>query len=546
MIAIISSKKGDPPNRPYRSQIMLNILNGLNDAQKETVTTTNGPVLVVAGPGTGKTLTIVRRIAYLIHQGVPPENILAVTFTNRAAREMQERIASLVGNASRRMFISTFHVLGLKILRDNLGDDFSLCDRDGQVALLKAVVQELRSRDSKQMERISYGKLAGRISQIKNGMEDAADLKEIYERYQKALQDKSALDFDDLILQPAEILSHSGQSKKYGDLFQYIIVDEYQDISPAQYRLLRLLTGNNDNICAVGDSDQAIYAFRGADIKNFLDFEKDFSSTKRITLTANYRSQRTILAASNELIKNNDARLDKHLIAVRDQGHPVRVISVPDEKAEGGAIIREIEHRMGGTSHYQMHYGSPDRDFSSESFRFSDFAVLYRTNAQARVIEEAFMASGIPYQAVGGKHSLQKQATEATLEYMRSLISSKDTYSDRPDTPESILLNAADFFDPSADAVTLMTRHMAKGLEFRVVFITGAEEGLIPYTLREDGIDTEEERRLFYVGMTRAQDELFIINGRNRFLYGNKLAPLPSPFISEIPEEFIQSDVGLF
>jgi DNA helicase-2/ATP-dependent DNA helicase PcrA len=615
------------------------ILDGLNDSQKRAVTTTEGPVLIVAGPGTGKTLTIVHRIAYLVQQGVAPENILAVTFTNRAAKEMLDRTNRILGTGSRRMFIGTFHLLGLRILRDALPDGFTVCDRAEQINLLRTL-----SKNSGRKVR----EIADRISRAKSFIEDLDDeIKDIYEKYQTELDRNSAFDFDDLILRPIEMLSDNDLSEKYKKRFRYIIVDEYQDINPAQFRLLRLLSDSSGNVCAVGDSDQAIYAFRGADIENFLNFERDFEGAAKLFLTENYRSTGIILGASNGLIKNNIKRIDREINAVREKGSCINIISAPDERAEGEVIVREIEKRVGGTSHYQMMQTYTDRDFTDESYCFSDFAVIFRTNAQARTIEEAFVKSGIPYQVIGKSRPSETNAIKDTISYLRAIINPEDNINLRrvlalsstglgnadlseislyaedkglslyealqvlanqgdrnkrkfldmmekfmnlsselpPDefirkvveesgirsyykndegsfdllenlaasyqgldpsdaliriTDEAGLLSPADSFDPKADVVTIMTLHMAKGLEFRVVFITGVEDGLIPYTIRKDESDIEEERRLFYVGMTRARDELFLLHARNRFLYGERLSPSPSPFLGEIPEEFIQ------
>ncbi len=493
------------------------ILHKLNHAQKTAVTTVSGPLLIVAGPGTGKTLTIIRRIAYLIDTGVSPENILAVTFTNRAANEMRERAEAVLDSRCSRIFIGTFHLLGLRILRENLSDDFTILGRDEQLSLIKALLEKSRGRARR---------VAERISRIKNFAGRAEDeIKDIYEAYQSALKKQSALDFDDLILRPLGMLAENGLLEKYRDRFRYIIVDEYQDINPAQYKLLALLAGSAGNICAVGDSDQAIYSFRGADMDSFLNFEKDFRDARKVFLSDSYRSTGTILGASGSLIKNNNRRIDRKISTVRERGVPVRIISVPDERMEGETIIREIEQRIGGTSHYQMRHAARGGEFAEASYSFADFAVIFRTNAQAGAIEDAFIKSGIPCQVIG-RSGPPAGTAEMTAD-------------------EAALMTPADFFDPRADAVTLMTLHMAKGLEFRVVFITGVEEGLIPYTLNQDmdSIDMEEERRLFYVGMTRAGDELFLIHARKRFLYGQRLTPAPSPFIGEIPGEFIHRTV---
>ncbi len=584
----------------------LPFFDGLNESQKKAVMHAEGPALIVAGPGTGKTLTIVRRIAYLINQGVNPENILAVTFTNRAAKEMKERTDALLGKDSGKIFIGTFHLLGLRIIRDALSSSFVIYNRDEQINLIKPLTQDSVTKAQQAAEK---------ISRIKNFLEDADNgIKGIYEEYQSALIKNSALDFDDLILKPIDILSNIEVAENYRDTFRYIMVDEYQDINPAQYKLLTLLSHTKGNLCAIGDSDQAIYAFRGADVSNFLNFEKDFRDAKTITLTENYRSTAVILNASNILIRNNLKRIDKILKATREKGTHITVVSVPDEKAEGEIIVREVEERMGGTSHYQLIRGtlSPLWNPPEEcSYNFSDFAVIFRTNAQARTIEEAFITSGIPYQMIGAKHILKRSEITDTLSYLKTIVNPKDNlslgkvstispkglngaalerfmdlkdrlpldeflevvleesglrtyYKDREDNfmlleniatayrdmepseaiisfiNELSLLTPADAYDSRADAVTLMTLHMAKGLEFKVVFITGVEDGLIPYTIKKDGVDIEEERRLFYVGMTRAKDELFLIHARNRFLYGQRLAQESSPFLREIPEEFIE------
>jgi len=513
------------------------ILNGLNDSQKKAVTAIAGPALVVAGPGTGKTLTIVRRIAYLIHQGVLPENILAMTFTNRAAKEMRERTEALLEGVASKIFIGTFHLLGLRIIRDCLGDDFVIYSRDEQIELLKTLMKGSSKKAQSTAER---------ISQIKNVLVDADDeLRKVYEAYQSALKRRSAYDFDDLIRVPIETLENNGEArKKYQDKFKYVIVDEYQDINPVQYRLLRLLVGSSGNICVVGDSDQAIYAFRGADLQNFLNFEKDFPGAARITLIENYRSTSVILNAADSVIKNNQKRIVKELVPKREKGADVTVISVPDEKAEGAAIIQEIEERMGGTSRYRQMHGGVGKGLAEQSSRFSDFAVIYRTNAQAKALDKAFAASGIPYQMIGRKNGVQAKEIEEAIAYLQSLIHPDNATEPGPnDAQEAKLLGPADFFDPHADAVTLMTLHMAKGLEFPVVFITGCEDGLIPCTIIKNGVDIEEERRLFYVGMTRTKDELFLLYTRNRFLYGLRTTPASSPFLAEIPGTFMQCTV---
>jgi len=512
---------------------MKDILNGLNDAQQRAVTAGDGPVMIVAGPGTGKTLTIMHRIAWLLREGVRPEQILAVTFTNRAAREMKERAISLIGEPAEKVFIGTFHLLGLRIILDNRSEKLVLYNRDDQITLLKTLMNG-SAREAQQATE--------RISRIKNFLTVAdAGIQPLYDSYQSALVRQNACDFDDLICTSANSLENTDIARTYQERFKYIIVDEYQDINPAQYRLLSLLAKGTDNICGVGDSDQAIYAFRGANIENFLNFERDFPNAARITLSENYRSTGIILKAADALIRNNRRRIPKELTPTRDRGAAISAIDLANEKAEARSVVREIETRMGGTSHYQMIQNEGCRDFSDRSCRFSDFAVIFRTNAQARVLVDAFVASGIPFQLIGRKGSGGMKEREDMIAFLRSFLQEDEAAStDSRGPQEAKLLTPADFFDPRADAVTLMTMHMAKGLEFPVVFITGCEDGLVPYTFLKDDVDLEEERRLFYVGMTRAKEELFLLSARTRFLYGQRLKLDRSSFLQEIPEELVE------
>jgi len=519
--------------KPWPDQM----LDNLNEAQKRVVTTLGVPLLVVAGPGTGKTLTIVHRIAYLVRQGVRPESILAVTFTNRAAREMKARTEALLGEEAHGLFIGTFHLLGLKIIKDSRREDFVIYNRDEQVELVKSLLTCAAKKALQTVEK---------ISRIKNFLGDSGDETPLeYEIYQATLSRHNAHDFDDLILTPLEMLEQDNEvRKRYQNKFKYIIVDEYQDINPAQYRLLRILAGSSGNVCAVGDSDQAIYAFRGADVQNFLNFAKDFPRVERISLIENYRSTSTILHAGESVIKNNLKRIDRNLFSRQEIGADIGIISVPDERSEGTIIIKEIEARIGGTSNSQMIYGKRKQIDSNRPYRFSDFGIISRTNAQIKILEEEFSASGIPYQLIGRPCSLQTKEREESLAYLSSLIHNDDNMVlGSADTQEAKLLGPTDFFNPKADAVSLMTMHMAKGLEFSVVFIAGCEEGLIPYTLLKDGVDIEEERRLFYVGITRAMDELIVLHSRRRFLYGQRLEAAPSPFLSEIPETIMRYTV---
>jgi DNA helicase II / ATP-dependent DNA helicase PcrA len=545
---------------------MSRITEGLNEAQKRVVMTTAGPLLVVAGPGTGKTLTIVRRFAYLMEQGVKPEQILAVTFTNRAAREMSERVRAFSGETrTAGMFMGTFHLLGLRIMREQSQDDFTVCGRTEQVDLLKGLTGSRKKAE----------RMAGKISRIKAlGEEADEETREIWRGYEDALRSGGFFDFDDLIRVPLDLLREEGTARRYREMFKYVMVDEYQDINAVQYALLGRLVSDEANICAVGDSDQAIYAFRGADVGNFLNFERDFAGACRIVLKKNYRSSQVIVAASSQLIGHNGRRIEKELEAVREKGVQISIISLPDEKSEAETVVGEIEGRVGGTSHYSLLMADKARDFPEQGNGFHHFAVIFRTNAQAKVLEEAFFESGIPYQVVRGESRTWAGDMAETLrcraaqgfslpdprEIVRDLsddmgLSDDDhalvhqlagAFMDRS-PPEALkciadelkLLASGDAYDPRAEAVTLMTLHMAKGLEFKVVFITGAEDGLIPFTPGTDEADMEEERRLFYVGMTRAKDELIITHARDRFMYGRRLSGRPSPFLGEIPEDLV-------
>lgn len=543
------------------------MLDDLNESQRAAVRTTEGPLLVLAGPGTGKTLAIVRRIAYLVTGGVPPESICAITFTNRAAREMAERTRTALGDAGRGLFIGTFHLLGLTILKESLGGGVVLCDREEQERIL---------RESCAIPVREVGRWVERISRVKNLIRQADDEeKAVRNRYDGVLRERKAYDFDDLITVPMELMTRESAPVPARRRFAYVMVDEYQDISPAQHRFLLALLGEGCNVCAVGDADQAIYGFRGADGASFLAFQEDFSGAQRIVLETNYRSTGTIVTASNSLISRNKRRIAKDNRPAGPWGHAIVCVSVPDEKAEGEVIVREIEERMGGTSHYGLVRDAIGHDRADGTCGFGDFAVLCRTNSQVRVMSEHFRTSGIPYQVVGGslmdrKRDLLRRLrgyvdeaaghgdvalllkglydevglpTEdrAFLDYLLTLFTSLP--------PEHLLgavineltlLTPADIYDPRAEAVSIMTLHMSKGLEFRILFVTGVEEGLIPLAGAEDDDHVEEERRLFYVGMTRAKEELFLLSARSRYLHGRRLNRLPSRFLEEIPGTWVK------
>ncbi|MFN3739480.1 MAG: ATP-dependent helicase [Thermodesulfovibrionales bacterium] len=514
------------------------ILEGLNESQRLAVEAPQQPVLVVAGPGTGKTLIIVRRIAYLITKGISPDEIVAITFTNRAASELKDRIKAFHGDLN-GLFAGTFHLFGLRIIKEITQEAFSIINREEQVDLVKRLSGSERP-----------SAIIEKISRIKNLLEEPDEkMKKIMEDYQELLQEKRTFDFDDLIIRAIELLGDPTYQEKYRRAIKYLIVDEYQDINPLQYRMLRTLSLSR--IFVVGDPDQSIYSFRGANVKNFLDFEKDYPRAIKIVLDRNYRSQPFIVNASESLIRKNKERIQRSISSIIKEGSPVRVVSVPDDRAEIEFIVQEIEKRIGGMSHYSLMRGiqAVEGDYS-----FSDFAVLLRTNNQVLAMEAELKKAGIPCYVMGGA------LTESLREIIEYIEENKDKpleillqeLSDRYRVLSSLLnnyiptslddlINWLKLTGPEedrleAEGVRLLTMHMSKGLEFRVVFIAGLEEGLIPL---ESSEDIEEERRLLYVAMTRAKEELFLIQARRRLLYGKTKARKASPFLSEIEEEYI-------
>lgn len=643
---------------------MNNMLDKLNERQKEAVLATEGPVLVLAGAGSGKTTVLVNRIAYMISEKhIRPWNILAITFTNKAAREMKDRIERLLGDTAKDMWIGTFHSVCVRILRsciDLLGysRDFVIYDTADTKTVMKECLREL-DIDEKSFP---VRNVLSIISNAKNDLMDAATFENVYKsdyrmsiiakiyyRYQTKLRKNNAVDFDDIILNTVKILSENPDVlSKYQDKFQYILVDEYQDTNNSQYLLINLLAQANRNLCVVGDDDQSIYKFRGANIGNILNFEDDYSDVQKITLDQNYRSTQNILDAANSVISNNKGRMGKSLWTSNGDGNKVFVYTGTNEYDEARYIARQIKKHF------------------DEQGSFSDCAILYRTNAQSRVIEEMLMRESVPYKVLSGLRFYDRKEIKDIIAYLRvvynpnddvslariinepkrkignatlekarniareketslydvishaddypefktaikkllsfseiiqSLIKLKDTVTiedltgrilnDTGYMPELVmeiqrkvrqdrklgdlfliitvfekneetgntlgeflenisLVSDIDGYDENEDSAVLMTIHSAKGLEFPIVFLSGLEEGLFPgMRSMESDDDIEEERRLCYVAITRAKEQLYITKTISRTIHGKTMPTTASRFFKEIPVEYLEDKTTL-
>ena len=631
----------------------------LNPAQREAVLATEGPVLVVAGAGSGKTRVLTHRIAHLVSAcGVKPNEILAITFTNKAANEMKTRLEGILGDTARRMWVMTFHAACGRILRreaPRLGyrSNFTIYDQADQVRVVKACLEELE-RDPK---RFPPRGIHAQISMAKNQLVSAEEYKQrvssfydqtvadVYDLYQRRLFASNGVDFDDLLMLTVDVLERFPEARtRWQKAFRYVLVDEYQDTNHAQYRLLQLLAGKHGNVFAVGDPDQSIYAFRGADIRNILEYERDFGGAKLIALEQNYRSANSILRAANAVIANNRERKPKNLWSELGDGDPVRVAEVEDEHAEARFVAAEIAA------------------LAEEGFAGSEIAVFYRTNAQSRVLEDVLVRQEVPYQVIGGPKFYERAEIKDAIAYLQVIDNAYDAVSltrianrprrgigdaslarlasfadaqgisvwealDRADEAgvgaaplkavqrfrgllESLMAGALELSVPDLLArvleksgylealaaertieaqgrienllelvgvareyqetaaepslseflqqislysdqdaiteeqslVTLMTLHNAKGLEFRAVFLIGMEEGVFPHSrsLEEQGL--EEERRLCYVGLTRAKERLVLTHASARSLWGSRGYNLPSRFLDELPQEELERD----
>lgn len=640
---------------------MQSLLDGLNREQQQAVQHTEGPLLILAGAGSGKTKVLTVRIAYLLAQGVNPYEILAITFTNKAAKEMKSRVEGLVGDVANRIWLSTFHSFCAKFLRFELDNflgynsNFTIYDTSDSQVVIKAALKALNLDD----KYYPVGAMISAISDAKNKLMFASDFRkqardfyqqkvaDVYEYYEKELRKNNALDFDDLLLVAVKLLqSNAAVLEKYSKRFKYVMIDEYQDTNHAQYLLAYLLSSHWKNIAVVGDADQSIYAWRGADIQNILDFEKDYPNCTSIKLEQNYRSTKIILDAANAVIDNNEGRPEKNLWTDKTEGAKIQHFTAQSEHEEAAFIGDTIVKK------HDIH-GVP----------YGDMAILYRTNAQSRVLEEALIKRALPYTMVGGTKFYDRKEIKDVLAYLRVLYNPFDDLSllriinvpkrsigattvsklqdyarengtslfmtltqlhlvdtikgktkekleefgiliftlvaemddksvldileaildrtgylaqleestdpqdqartenigellsvakDFQDTnptgtvedflEQVALVNDVDSFEQEESKVTLMTLHAAKGLEFPIVFLGGLEEGLFPHsrTLMNPE-EIEEERRLAYVGITRAEKELYISNATTRTVFGRTSSYLPSRFIDEIPAELVDS-----
>lgn len=634
---------------------------GLNPQQAEAVINTEGPMLIMAGAGSGKTKVLTCRVANLLQKGVRPYRILAITFTNKAAAEMRERVNNMSGPAAKDVWLFTFHAFCARFLRmeiDKLpgyGGNFAIYDTADSQNLIKQILKEMNLDD----KRFQPSGILSRISNAKNALQDAVafarqagdfyeqKVADIYSRYEQKLQLNNALDFDDLLMLSIKLLQENKEVReKYQDRFDYLLVDEYQDTNHAQYLLTKFLAAKHRNICVVGDADQSIYGWRGADIQNILDFEKDYPDAKVIKLEQNYRSTQIILDAANAVIENNTGRKPKNLWTENKSGADIIYFQAVDERDEARFVIEQLQNLQ-----------------RTENKKLGDMAILYRTNTQSRIFEEMLIKSGISYNMVGGLKFYERKEIKDIIAYLRVIFNPADSLSllriinvpkrgigdaslakiqvyaaannvslfeavsnaaaidglssrfvsklddlagiifelmnlageapvedlidrvlrdtgyleelENERTPQAqsridnlhelisvaqefaaseeennlenflahvALVSDIDDTELGEDAITLMTLHSSKGLEFPVVFLVGMEEGLFPHarTLMDE-TEIEEERRLCYVGITRAKEKLFLSSTKMRTIYGNTVTYPPSRFLQEIPARLVKT-----
>ncbi|HEX6903913.1 MAG TPA: UvrD-helicase domain-containing protein [Thermoanaerobaculia bacterium] len=550
----------------------------LDPEQRAAAEILEGPLLIVAGPGTGKTRTLTHRLAHLVSErGVDPERCLAVTFSRRAAAEMEERLAALVPGAGGRFPVFTFHGLGLTLLRERTAEaGLAPGFRIAVPAEREEIVRELFDVAPSKAER-----LLEQIGEVRRRQGNQEVLPEMAHRaalYEEALERRGLLDFDDLLLKPLKLLRERPDlADFYRERFRWISIDEYQDIDPLQYALIRLLAPPSANLCAIGDPDQSIYRFRGADVGFFLRFREDWPGARTIHLTRNYRSTRTVVEAARQAIRPGSLVPDRRLVAVRDGVAP-RIVTQQSasERAEAELVVHTLERLLGGTTSFSFDSGRVET-WDGAGLSFNDVAILYRTEAQTPPLIEALARAGIPFQKRSHRPLtdqpgvraliplLQRQALEepgrsveallarvtadlesggAAAELLRPLAVRAGDDLDRF-LAELALGGELDAWDPRAERVSLLTLHAAKGLEFPVVFLVGCEDGLLPLTWPgSDPADLAEERRLFFVGITRACSRLFLFHSRKRTLRGQTVEAKPSPFLADLEEALLERRVG--
>ena len=627
----------------------MNLIDSLNDRQKEAVVNTDGPMLILAGAGSGKTKVLTTKVAYLIEEkNIDPNNILAITFTNKAAKEMKERIFKLEGNSAFYIQISTFHSFGLKILKENcelLGyeKNFTILDSDDSLSIIKKIMKELNIDANKYNPKAIKNVISNNKNEIidpeKYSLYVNTDFDEIalevYRKYEKSLKINNAVDFDDLLILPLKLFNNNpGVLQKYQEKYKYVFIDEYQDTNEPQYILSKMISAKYKNITVVGDADQAIFTWRGANYKNILNFEKDYKDAKVVLLEENYRSTKTILNAANNVIKNNKVRKEKNLWTQNEEGSKITYYKAFDEKDESNYVVNEIKKLI------------------EKGVNPKDICVLYRANAQSRTVEEAFLTSNISYNIVGSYAFYNRKEIKDLIAYLKLIYNNKDDVSllrvinypkrgigykaienlaiksnvldkslyevidsgkeldfknmieeikkeeshltltelidmvlDKSGMKKSLedeksieadirlenleefksiakameinegIVSLEELLDKLAlvsdvseqkndneDKVTLMTMHAVKGLEYDYVFVVGVEEGLFPHSNSlESNDELEEERRLCYVAITRAKKKLYLINARSRILYGKVSSNVPSRFINEISDEYIET-----
>ena len=637
----------------------MNLVDSLNDRQKEAVVNTDGPMLILAGAGSGKTKVLTTKVAYLIEEkNIDPNNILAITFTNKAAKEMKERIFKLEGNSAFYIQISTFHSFGLKILKENcelLGyeKNFTILDSDDSLSIIKKIMKELNIDANKYNPKAIKNVISNNKNEIidpeKYSLYVNTDFDEIalevYRKYEKSLKINNAVDFDDLLILPLKLFNNNpGVLQKYQEKYKYVFIDEYQDTNEPQYILSKMISAKYKNITVVGDADQAIFTWRGANYKNILNFEKDYKDAKVVLLEENYRSTKTILNAANNVIKNNKVRKEKNLWTQNEEGSKITYYKAFDEKDESNYVVNEIKKLI------------------EKGVNPKDICVLYRANAQSRTVEEAFLTSNISYNIVGSYAFYNRKEIKDLIAYLKLIYNNKDDVSllrvinypkrgignkaienlaiksnvldkslyevidsgkeldfknmieeikkeeshltltelidmvlDKSGMKKSLedeksieadirlenleefksiakameinegIVSLEELLDKLAlvsdvseqkndneDKVTLMTMHAVKVLEYDYVFVVGVEEGLFPHSNSlESNDELEEERRLCYVAITRAKKKLYLINARSRILYGKVSSNVPSRFINEISDEYIETigkkeDINVF